>query len=140
MLQRPKKRKYKKAFKGKIRGIEYRAAYPQFGEFALKAQEIGRLHNYHIEAARRVITRDMKRMGRLWVRVFPYNPITAKPTEVRMGKGKGAVDSWACPIKPGQILYELTGLREDLAKKTLLRAAAKLPIATSFVSRKNSVI
>lgn len=140
MLLLPRKRKYRKEFKGKISGLEHRANSPRFGEFALKAQEIGRLHNFHLEAARRIITRDMKRMGRLWVRIFPNVPITTKPNEIRMGKGKGGVDSWACRVKPGQILYEIAGIREDFARRTLYRAATKLPISTLFVSRNEMVV
>jgi large subunit ribosomal protein L16 len=134
MLQ-PKRTKFRKQFKGRIHGVAKGGFDLAFGEYGLKAQEPNRVNAREIEAARRAITRHMKRAGRVWIRVFPDVPGTAKPTEVRMGKGKGSVEYWACKVKPGRIMFEVDGISLELAKEALTLAAAKLPIKTRFVSR-----
>jgi large subunit ribosomal protein L16 len=134
MLQ-PKKTKYRKAHKGRIKGLAKGGSLLSFGSFGLKALQPERVTARQIEAARRVIARYTKRMGRLWVRIFPDLPVTAKPAEVRMGKGKGSVEYWACRVKPGRILFELDGVPEIDAKEALLKASAKLPIKCKFVKR-----
>lgn len=134
MLQ-PKKTKYRKQFKGRIHGNAKGGASLNFGTYGLKALEPERLTARQIEASRRAISRHVKRVGRLWIRVFPDVPVTAKPAEVRMGKGKGSVDRWVCRVKPGKILFEIDGVTEELARTAFERAAAKLPIKTKFVSR-----
>jgi large subunit ribosomal protein L16 len=134
MLQ-PKRTKYRKAFKGRISGAAKGGFNLDFGAFGLKAMEPDRLTARQIEAARRAITRHMKRAGRVWIRVFPDVPVSKKPAEVRMGSGKGAPEFWAARVKPGRILFELDGVPAIVAKEALALAAAKLPIKTRFVSR-----
>ena len=134
MLQ-PKRTKYRKAFKGRISGAAKGGFNLDFGSFGLKAMEPDRLTARQIEAARRAITRHMKRAGRVWIRVFPDVPISKKPAEVRMGSGKGAPEFWAARAKPGRILFELEGVTPQIAKEALALAAAKLPIKTRFVAR-----
>jgi large subunit ribosomal protein L16 len=134
MLQ-PKRTKYRKQFKGRNRGLAQRGADVSFGEFGLKATDRGRLTARQIEAARRAMTRYVKRGGKIWIRVFPDKPITKKPLEVRMGKGKGAVEYWVAQVKPGKVLYEMEGVSEEVAREAFRLAASKLPFATTFVSR-----
>jgi large subunit ribosomal protein L16 len=134
MLQ-PKRTKYRKAFKGRISGAAKGGFNLDFGSYGLKAMEPDRLTARQIEAARRAITRHMKRAGRVWIRVFPDVPVSKKPAEVRMGSGKGAPEFWAARVKPGRILFELEGVTVIVAKEALALAAAKLPIKTRFVSR-----
>src|SRR5262249_31041563 len=134
MLQ-PKRTKYRKAFKGRIRGAAKGGFNLDFGAFGLKAVEPDRLSARQIEAARRAITRHMKRAGRVWIRIFPDVPVSKKPAEVRMGSGKGAPESWVCRVKPGRVLFELDGVSVQVAREALTLAAAKLPIKTRFVSR-----
>jgi large subunit ribosomal protein L16 len=134
MLQ-PKRTKYRKAFKGRIRGAAKGGFNLDFGSFGLKAVEPDRLTARQIEAARRAITRHMKRAGRVWIRVFPDVPVSKKPAEVRMGSGKGAPEFWVCRVKPGRVLFELEGVPVNVAREALDLAAAKLPIKTRFVAR-----
>ena len=134
MLQ-PKRTKYRKQMKGRNRGLALRGSKISFGEFALKSLERGRLTARQIEAARRAMTRHIKRGGKIWIRVFPDKPITQKPLEVRMGKGKGSVEYWVAQIQPGKVLYELGGVSEETAREAFRLAAAKLPVRTTFVSR-----
>jgi large subunit ribosomal protein L16 len=134
MLQ-PKKTKYRKQHKGRIRGVAKGGSSLNFGQYGLKALEPERVTSRQIEASRRAISRHVKRVGRLWIRIFPDVPVTAKPAEVRMGKGKGAVDRWVCRVKPGRVLFEIDGVPEDVAREAFERAAAKLPIKTKFISR-----
>jgi large subunit ribosomal protein L16 len=134
MLQ-PKRTKYRKQFKGRIKGVAKGGFDLNFGSFGLKAQEPERVTARQIEAARRAITRHMKRAGRVWIRIFPDVPVTKKPTEVRMGKGKGSVEFWACKVKPGRVMFEIDGVSEDLAREALRLGAAKLPIKTRFIQR-----
>jgi large subunit ribosomal protein L16 len=134
MLQ-PKRTKFRKAFKGRIHGIATSAAELTFGSFGLRALEPERVTARQIEAARRAITREMKRSGRVWIRVFPDVPVSKKPTEVRMGKGKGTPEFWAARVKPGRIMFEIDGVPVELAKEALRLGAAKLPVRTRFVQR-----
>ncbi|MBN9491527.1 MAG: 50S ribosomal protein L16 [Alphaproteobacteria bacterium] len=134
MLQ-PKRTKYRKAFKGRISGAAKGGFNLDFGSFGLKAVEPDRLTARQIEAARRAITRHMKRAGRVWIRVFPDVPVSKKPAEVRMGSGKGAPEFWAARVKPGRVLFELDGVPITVAREALALAAAKLPIKTRFVAR-----
>jgi large subunit ribosomal protein L16 len=134
MLQ-PKRTKYRKAFKGRISGAAKGGFNLDFGAYGLKAMEPDRLTARQIEAARRAITRHMKRAGRVWIRVFPDVPISKKPAEVRMGSGKGAPEFWAARVKPGRVLFELDGVPVQVAREALELAAAKLPIKTRFVAR-----
>ena len=134
MLQ-PKKTKFRKQFKGRIHGDAKGGTALTFGAFGLKAMEPDRLTARQIEAARRAISRHIKRAGRLWIRIFPDVPVTSKPAEVRMGKGKGAPEFWAAKVKPGRILFELDGVPHDVAKGAFERAAAKLPIKVKTVVR-----
>ncbi len=131
----PKKVKYRKQMKGNMRGTAYRGSTISFGDYALKAMECGRMTAQQIEAARITISRTVKRGGKMWIRVFPDKPLTKKPAETRMGKGKGSPESWVAPVKPGRILYELTGVDEELAVKALKLAGNKLPFATKVISR-----
>ena len=131
----PKRTKYRKAFKGRISGAAKGGTNLDFGSFGLKALEPDRLTARQIEAARRAITRHMKRACRVWIRVFPDVPISRKPAEVRMGSGKGAPEFWAARVRPGRILFELDGVTAVVAREALLLAAAKLPIRTRFVAR-----
>ncbi|MDM7851606.1 50S ribosomal protein L16 [Pseudochrobactrum kiredjianiae] len=134
MLQ-PKRTKFRKQFKGRIHGESKGGTDLNFGAFGLKAVEPERVTARQIEAARRAITRHMKRAGRVWIRIFPDLPVTSKPTEVRMGKGKGSVDYWACRVAPGRVMFELDGVAEDVAREALRLGAAKLPIKTRFIQR-----
>jgi len=134
MLQ-PKRTKFRKQFKGRISGVAKGGTDLNFGSFGLKALEPERVTARQIEAARRAITRQMKRQGRVWIRIFPDVPVTSKPTEVRMGKGKGSVDFWACRVKPGRIMFEIDGVDPEIAREALRLGAAKLPIKTRFVQR-----
>ena len=135
----PKKVKYRKQMKGNMRGTAYRGSSISFGEFALKAMECGRMSAQQIEAARIAINRTVKRGGKMWIRVFPDKPLTKKPAETRMGKGKGSPEQWVAVIRPGRILYELTGVDEQLAVKALTLAGNKLPFATKVVSRSTTL-
>ena len=134
MLQ-PKKTKYRKQHKGRNRGLATTANKVSFGEFGLKALTRGRLTARQIEAARRAMTRNVKRGGKVWIRVFPDKPITKKPLEVRMGSGKGNVEYWVAQIQPGRMLYEMEGVAEDVAREAFKLAAAKLPVQTAFITR-----
>ncbi|AGA64409.1 LSU ribosomal protein L16p (L10e) [Liberibacter crescens BT-1] len=134
MLQ-PKRTKYPKQFKGRIKGVAKGASRIAFGEFAIKAREPNRVNAREIEAARRAITRYMKRTGRVWVRLFSDVPVTSKPTEVRMGKGKGSVEKWVCRVKPGRIMFEIDGVTEEIAREALRLGASKLSVSTRFVQR-----
>ena len=134
MLQ-PRRTKYRKQMKGKNRGLASRGSTINFGEYGLKATGRGRITARQIEAARRAMTRHIKRGGKKWIRIFPDKPITKKPLEVRQGKGKGNVEYWVAQIQPGRILYEMSGVEESLAEEAFKLAAAKLPISTKFVSR-----
>ena len=138
MLQ-PKRTKYRKQMKGRYNGLSYRGNKISFGSFGLKAITTGRLTSRQIEAARIALTRYMKREGKVWIRVFPDKPITSKPLEVRMGKGKGALDHYVCPIKPGKIIFELDGVPLDVAQEALRLAAQKLPVLTKFSIRPDYV-
>ncbi len=131
----PKKTKFRKAFKGKVRGITKAGAEVSFGSFGLKALDPARVTARQIEAARRAITRYVKRTGRMWIRIFPDLPISKKPAEVRMGSGKGSPEYWACRVSPGRIMFELDGVPEDTAREAFELASAKLPIHTKFVKR-----
>jgi large subunit ribosomal protein L16 len=134
MLQ-PKRTKFRKAHKGRIKGAAKGATALTFGTFGLKAQEPARITARQIEAARRAMTRQMKRAGRVWIRIFPDVPVSKKPTEVRMGKGKGTPEFWAAKVKPGRIMFEIDGVNEAVARESLRLAAAKLPIKTRVVAR-----
>lgn len=134
MLQ-PKRTKFRKQHKGKNRGLAVRGSDVSFGEFGLKATARGRITARQIEASRRAMTRHVKRGGKIWIRVFPDKPITKKPLEVRMGKGKGSVEYWVAQIQPGRMLFEMEGVPEELAREAFQLAAAKLPISTTFVTR-----
>jgi large subunit ribosomal protein L16 len=134
MLQ-PKRTKFRKAFKGRIHGAAKAGFDLNFGQFGLKALEPERITARQIEAARRALTRHMRRAGRVWIRIFPDVPVSKKPTEVRMGKGKGAPELWICRVAPGRIMFELDGIPVELAREALRLAAAKLPIKTRFVQR-----
>ena len=131
----PKRTKFRKAQKGRIHGKAKGGCDLNFGAFGLKATSAGRLTARQIEAARRAMTRHMKRMGRVWIRVFPDVPVSKKPAEVRQGKGKGSPEYWACRVKPGRIMFEVDGVNRETARRAFELAAAKLPIRTRFVSR-----
>ncbi|HCG80343.1 MULTISPECIES: 50S ribosomal protein L16 [Thalassolituus] len=131
----PKRTKFRKVQTGRNRGLAIRGSKVSFGEYALKATGRGRMTSRQIEAARRAMTRKIKRGGKIWIRVFPDKPITAKPLEVRQGKGKGNVEYWVCQIQPGKVLYEMEGVSEELAREAFALAAAKLPFETQFVKR-----
>jgi large subunit ribosomal protein L16 len=135
----PKKVKYRKQMKGRMRGTAYRGSAISFGEFALKAVECGRMTAQQIEAARIAINRTVKRGGKMWIRIFPDKPLTKKPAETRMGKGKGSPEQWVAVVRPGRILYELTGVEEELAVKALTLAGNKLPFATKVISRSTTL-
>lgn len=134
MLQ-PKRTKFRKQMKGRNRGLAQRGSKVSFGDFGLKAVDRGRLTARQIEAARRALTRHVKRGGKIWIRVFPDKPITEKPLEVHQGKGKGNVEYWVAQIQPGKVLYEIEGVSEELAREAFALAAAKLPLGTTFVKR-----
>ena len=134
MLQ-PVRTKFRKAFKGRIHGVATSGSTFAFGQYALKALEPERVTARQIEAARRALTRFMKRSGRVWIRVYPDVPVSKKPAEVRMGSGKGAPEFWAARVKPGRVLFELDGVTPQVAKEALALAAAKLPVKTRFIER-----
>ena len=136
MLQ-PKRTKHRKLHNGRIRGLAKGGSDLNFGSFGLKATEPERITARQIEAARRAMTRQMKRQGRVWIRIFPDTPVTSKPVEVRMGKGKGSIDFWACKVKPGRVLFEIDGVAEVVAREALRLAAMKLPIKTRIVVRED---
>ena len=136
MLQ-PKRTKYRKMHKGRIHGEAKGGFLLNFGSFALKATEPERVTARQIEAARRAITLHMKRQGRVWIRIFPDTPVSAKPTEVRMGSGKGSIDFWACKVKPGRIMFEIDGVAEPIAREALRLGAMKLPVTTRIVARED---
>ncbi|CAM3815864.1 50S ribosomal protein L16 [Vreelandella rituensis] len=134
MLQ-PKRMKFRKMMKGRNRGLAHRGSKISFGEYGLKATGRGRVTARQIEAGRRAITRHVKRGGKIWIRVFPDKPISKKPLEVRMGKGKGSVEYWVAQIQPGRVLYEIEGVSEELAREAFTLAAQKMPISTTFAKR-----
>ncbi len=134
MLQ-PKRTKYRKQFKGRVHGKAKGGTTLNFGNYGMKAVTPGRITARQIEAARRAITRHMKRAGKVWIRVFPDVPVTGKPAEVRMGKGKGSPEYWMCRIKPGRIMFELDGVDADVAREAFALASAKLPVQTRFIQR-----
>ncbi|WP_273522658.1 50S ribosomal protein L16 [Rhodosalinus sediminis] len=136
MLQ-PKRTKFRKQHKGRIKGEAKGGSDLNFGTFGLKAAQPERITARQIEAARRAMTRHMKRQGRVWIRIFPDVPVTSKPTEVRMGKGKGSVDFWAAKVKPGRVMFEIDGVADDVAKEALRLASMKLPIKTRIVARED---
>lgn len=131
----PKKTKYRKAFKGRVRGIATTGNTVAFGSYGLKAVEPARITARQIESARRAITRHIRRLGKVWIRVFPDVPVSRKPAEVRMGSGKGSPEFWMCRIHPGRVLFELDGVAADVAEKAFELASAKLPMQTKFVRR-----
>ncbi|MDD2365836.1 MAG: 50S ribosomal protein L16 [Desulfuromonadaceae bacterium] len=131
----PKRVKHRKQMKGRMSGKPCRGIELSFGEYGLQATECGWLDSRQIEAARIAMTRYIKRGGKIWIRIFPDKPLTAKPAETRMGKGKGSPDSWVCVIKPGVVLYEMEGVSEEIAREALRLAAHKLPLSTKFISR-----
>ena len=134
-MRQPKRTKYRKAFKGRIKGNAKGGYSVAFGTFALKALEPERVTARQIEATRRAVTREMKRQGKVWIRIFPDTPVSAKPIEVRMGKGKGSVDRWVARVQPGRILFEIDGVSDEVALEALRLGAAKLPIRTKSVRR-----
>ena len=134
----PKRVKYRKAQRGRMRGKAQRGSSLAFGEYGLKALEPGWITNRQIEAARVALTRSLKRGGKVWIRIFPDKPITKKPAETRMGKGKGNPEGWVAVVKPGRVMFEVEGISEDLAKKALALAAAKLPVKTRFIKREEA--
>ncbi|MFK7941209.1 MAG: 50S ribosomal protein L16 [Roseovarius sp.] len=136
MLQ-PKRTKFRKQHKGRIKGLAKGGSDLNFGSYGLKATQPERVTARQIEAARRAMTRHMKRQGRVWIRIFPDVPVTSKPTEVRMGKGKGSVDFWACKVKPGRVMFEIDGVSDEIAREALRLAAMKLPIKTRVVERED---
>ena len=131
----PKRILHRKVQRGKRRGKPYRGSRIDFGEYGLKAMEPGWITSRQIESARQAITRHVRRGGTVWIKIFPHKPVTKKPAETRMGSGKGAPEFWVAVVKPGRILYELSGVPEDIAKEAMTRAAHKLPIETKFISR-----
>ncbi len=134
MLQ-PKKTKYRKMMKGRMRGKAYRGSSVSFGDYGLQTTDCGRISARQIEAARIAMTRHIKRQGKIWIRVFPDKPVTRKPAETRMGKGKGAVDQWVATVKPGRVLYEMEGVPEAVAREAFRLASHKLNVSTRFVQR-----
>ena len=134
MLQ-PKKSKYRKQHKGRVRGVATKCNKVSFGEFGLQSLDFARITGRQIEAARIAINRSVKRGAKLWIRIFPHKPVSKKPAEVRMGKGKGSIEYWACRIKPGRIMFEVDGVNAEDAKRAMTLAAAKLPIKCKFVER-----
>ncbi len=136
MLQ-PKRTKFRKQFKGRIKGEAKGGSDLNFGTYGLKAMQPERVTARQIEAARRAMTRHMKRQGRVWIRIFPDVPVTSKPTEVRMGKGKGSVDFWAAKVKPGRVMFEIDGVNDDIAREALRLAAMKLPLKSRVVVRED---
>ncbi|MBK8924035.1 MAG: 50S ribosomal protein L16 [Saprospirales bacterium] len=134
MLQ-PKRQKYRKQHKGRNQGLAYKGSSISFGTYGLKAMEFSRITSRQIEAARVALTRNMKREGKVWIRIFPDKPLTSKPAEVRMGKGKGAVDHYVCEVQPGRVLFEVEGVSKEIAYESLQKAAQKLPIICKAVTR-----
>jgi large subunit ribosomal protein L16 len=134
-MMQPKRTKYRKQFKGRNRGVATRGNKVSFGEFGLKAVELGRITSRQIEAARRAMSRHIKRGGKIWIRIFPDKPVSKKPLEVRMGSGKGNVEYWVALVQPGRMMFEIEGVPEDLAREALRLAADKLPVKTVFESR-----
>jgi large subunit ribosomal protein L16 len=135
----PKRSKYRKAHKGRVHGLAKGGTTLNFGAYGLKAADPGRITARQIEAARRAITRHIRRAGRVWIRIFPDVPVSQKPAEVRMGSGKGSPEFWICRVKPGRIMFELDGVSPDIAREAFDLAAAKLPVATRFVAREEVV-
>jgi large subunit ribosomal protein L16 len=135
----PKRVKYRKQMRGRMTGKADRGADVQFGDFALQALEPAWITQRQIEAARRAIVRFIKRRGRLWIRIFPDKPVTAKPAETRMGKGKGSVDHWVCVVKPGRVMFEMAGIDEETARQALRLAGFKMPIKTKFIKRTDPI-
>ena len=135
----PKRVKHRKTHKGRMRGKAYRGNKVSFGQFGLQTTECGWISNRQIEAARVAMTRHIKRGGKVWIRIFPDKPITAKPAETRMGKGKGNPEGWVAVVKPGRMMFELEGVTEEVAKRAMKLAAGKLPVATRFVVRKHQL-
>ncbi len=135
----PKRVKYRKQFRGRMRGMAKGGTTLQNGDFGMQALEPGWITSRQIETVRRVVVRHMKRRGKVWIRIFPDKPVTAKPAETRMGKGKGSVDHWVSVVKPGRIMFELAGVPEDVAREALRLAAYKLPIRTHIVSREDTL-
>ena len=135
----PKRVKYRKQFRGRMRGMAKGGTTLQNGEFGMQALEPGWITSRQIETVRRVVVRHMKRRGKVWIRIFPDKPVTAKPAETRMGKGKGSVDHWVSVVKPGRIMFELAGVPDDVAREALRLAAYKLPIRTQIISREDSL-
>ncbi len=135
----PKRVKHRKTHKGRMRGKSYRGNKVSFGEYGLQTTECGWISNRQIESARVAITRHIKRGGKVWIRIFPDKPITSKPAETRMGKGKGNPEGWVAVVKPGRMMFELEGVPEDVARRAMDLAAAKLPVATQFVLRKRQL-
>ena len=138
MLQ-PKRTKFRRMQKGRVKGIAQRGHTIAFGSFALKSLEPAWITSRQLEAARVAVTRAMKRQGQVWIRIFPDKPVTKKPAEVRMGKGKGSVDAWVAVVKPGRMLYEMEGVNDDLAKRALELAASKLPFPTKIIFSQNEL-
>ena len=134
-MMQPKRTKFRKQFKGRIHGTAKGGTALNFGAYGLKAQAPERITARQIEAARRAITRHMQRAGRVWIRIFPDVPVSSKPTEVRMGKGKGSPEYWVCRVKPGKVMFEIDGVSEEIAREAFRLGAAKLPIKTRFVAR-----
>jgi len=134
-MMQPKRTKYRKQFKGRNRGVATRGNKVSFGEFGLKAVELGRITSRQIEAARRAMSRHVKRGGKIWIRVFPDKPVSKKPLEVRMGSGKGNVEYWVALVQPGRMMFEIEGVSEELAREALRLAADKLPVKTVFETR-----
>ncbi|OIP88230.1 MAG: 50S ribosomal protein L16 [Syntrophobacteraceae bacterium CG2_30_61_12] len=135
----PKRVKYRKVQKGRMRGKAFRGSHLNFGEFGIKATVCGKISSKQIEAARIAITRHVKRGGKVWIRIFPDKPFTKKPAETRMGKGKGPPEGWVAVVKPGRMLYELQGVPEDIAREAFRLAAHKLPVATRFIARQDAI-
>lgn len=133
----PKRVRYRKQFRGRMRGIALRGADVQFGEYGLQALEPAWITSRQIEAARRAIVRHIRRRGKVWIRIFPDKPVTQKPAETRMGKGKGSVDHWVAVVKPGRVMFELAGVGEEVAREAMRLASHKLPIKTRFVTRRD---
>ncbi|MCX7919466.1 MAG: 50S ribosomal protein L16 [bacterium] len=131
----PKRVKYRKMQKGRMRGVAYRGSEINFGKYAMQALNCGWVYNFQLEAARVALSRHIKRGGKIWIRVFPDKPLTKKPAETRMGKGKGAPEFWVVTVKPGRILFELDGMEESVAREAIRLAGHKLPIKTRFISR-----
>ena len=135
----PKRVKYRKQFRGRMRGMAKGGTRLQHGEYGLQATQVGWITSRQIEAVRRAIVRQMRRRGRYWIRIFPDKPVTAKPAETRMGKGKGAVDHWVAVVKPGRVMFEVSGVSEQVAREALRRGSYKLPIKTQVISREESI-